>query len=297
MLETFHLFLNSREIWQGAVTAGALAGAVCGFLGVYIVLNRMVFVSAAMAQVSSLGVMIAFWITSHQEAVHGHSEDSLALVMAMVFTLGFSLFLARSRSDLQLARVRSSESVIGTAYILSSALVLLLSDRIAQGAHDVSNLLFGNAVIVDAVHLQLLAAMTLPFLAVHIWLMKDVFFVSYDAPTARTMGYPVRSLQLFLLMSLGIVISICTRTIGALPVFAFSTLPAICALALFENVRVVFLVATVLGVLSAVGGYTASFVLSFPTGACMTAFAAAALFVGLLAKSLLRLVKGFAAKV
>jgi zinc transport system permease protein len=287
MFEMFQLFLQSHEIWSGAVTAGAIAGAVCGFLGVYIVLNRMVFVSAAMAQVSSLGVMIAFWATSHAEAMKGHAEDSYALLMALAFTLGFSLFLARHRGDMQLSRVRSSESVIGYAYILSSALVLLFSDRVSQGAHDVSNLLFGNAVIVDPLHLKLLMAMTIPLLLVHVWLIKDIFFVSFDSSTARTMGYPVRALQLFLLVSLGVVISISTRTIGALPVFAFSTLPAICALSLFSNIRVVFVVALVLGALSAIGGYAASFVLSFPTGACMTAFSGAAVVFGIAAKSLI----------
>lgn len=288
MGEKFELLLASRDIWAGAVMAGAISGAVCGFLGVYIVLNRMVFVSAAMAQVSSLGVMLAFWISSHAEAVQGHSEDTLALFMAMLFTLGFSLFLAKSRNDLQLARVRSSEAVIGTAYILSSALVILISDRVSQGAHDVSNLLFGNAVIVDATHLGLLSVIALPIFALHLWLLKDIFFVSYDAATARTMGYPVRVLHLFLLGSLGVVISICTRTIGALPVFAFSTLPAICAITLFQNIRIIFFVATVLGIFAASGGYAASFLWSYPTGACMTAFAGAALLMGVFVNVVLR---------
>lgn len=264
------------------MAAGAISGAVCGFLGVYIILNRMVFVSAAMAQVSSLGVMIAFWIASHARNLQDHSEDTLALVMALVFTLAFAAFLARQRMDMQLARIRSSEAVIGGAYILSSAFVLLLSDRVAQGAHDVANLLFGNAVVVDPVHLKLVSVMALPILAAHVWLYKDIYFISYDPTTARAMGYPVRVLQLFLLLSLGIVISVTTRTIGALPVFAFSTLPAVAALALFSNIRVILFAATLLGALSAVGGYGASFALSFPTGACMTAFAGAAMTIAVL---------------
>lgn len=288
MVETFKLFLESSDIWGGAVAAGAITGAVCGFLGVYVVLNRMVFVSAALAQISSLGVMLAFWISSHSSAHETHVDDTAALLLGIGFAVAFSIFLVRARADLQVARVRSSESIIGFAYIVSSAGVVLLGDRVSQGAHDVANLLFGNAVIVDGFHLALLACLTLPFLALHIWLFKDVFFVSYDATTAKTMGYPVRFLQLFLLLTFGIVISIATRTIGALPVFAFSTLPAMFALAIFENIYFVFAAATLMGVLSAVGGYAASFMLSFPTGACMSAFGGMALVAALLAKRLLR---------
>ena len=49
MTEKLALFWQSYDIWSGAIGAGVLAGAVCGFLGVYIVMGRMVFVSAAMA--------------------------------------------------------------------------------------------------------------------------------------------------------------------------------------------------------------------------------------------------------
>ena len=36
-----------------------VAGALCGFLGVYVVLRRVVFVSAALTQLSTLGVIVA----------------------------------------------------------------------------------------------------------------------------------------------------------------------------------------------------------------------------------------------
>lgn len=281
------LFLSSWELWGGAVAAGCVAGAVMGYLGVYVVLHRIVFVSAAMSEVSSLGVMIAFWL-AQQEAVASahHTEDVLPLLFAALFTGVFAAAMAGQASARIADRSRSAESLIGTVYLLSAAGLVLIGDRVSQGAHDVSNILFGNTVIVDGPHLALLVGVCLPLFAVHLWLRKDLLFISFDPAMATTLGYPVGWLRFYLLVSLGMVISIATRTIGALPVFGFSVLPAVAALGLFRDLRFSFAAAAVLGAVSAFAGYLISFLFSFPTGACMTATAGVLL---LLAKAM----KGF----
>ena len=55
-------FTQSYFLWKEAVAAGAVIGALCGFLGVSVVLRRIIFVSAALTQVSGLGVAFAFYI-------------------------------------------------------------------------------------------------------------------------------------------------------------------------------------------------------------------------------------------
>ncbi len=274
MLEQLSLFFSSWELWGNAVAAGVILGIVCGFLGLYVVLHRIVFVSAAMSQVSSFGVMLSFYLVNI-EAMHPfhHSEDILPLILAGGLTGFFAMTMAGQTEARIADRSRSAESLIGAAYLISTAGLLLVGDRVAQGAHDVSNILFGNAVAVDTTHLIFLAIVCIPIFLVHIWLRKDILLISYDSTMAATLGYPVGALRMFLLLSLGIVISTGTRTIGALPVFSFSVIPAMAALLLFPNVRSSFLVASMIGGLSAFLGYLASFLFSFPTGACMTAMA------------------------
>lgn len=280
-MDKLALFFSSWQLWGGAVLAGSVVGAVCGFLGIYVILHRIVFVSAAMSEVSSLGVMVAFWLTQ-LEVVHTshHSEDVLPLTLAAIFTGVFSTAMANHSSALIADRTKSAEAFIGSVYLISAAGLLLVGDRVTQGAHDVANVLFGNSVVVDFPHLIFLVAVCVPVLALHVWLRKDVLFASFDPTMASTLGYPVRTLRVFLLVSLGIVISIGTRTIGALPVFSFSVLPAMACLALFEDVRYSFLAAAIVGSLSAFLGYLFSFLFSFPTGACMTATAGLFLCLG-----------------
>ena len=54
-MEKLQLFIESWEFFREASIAGLLAGALLGALGCYIVHGRMVFMSAALSQVSSAG--------------------------------------------------------------------------------------------------------------------------------------------------------------------------------------------------------------------------------------------------
>ena len=54
-----------HEAWiRDAVIVAMLAGAVCAYVGVFIVLKRMVFVSAALSSMSGVGVASAFYLAS-----------------------------------------------------------------------------------------------------------------------------------------------------------------------------------------------------------------------------------------
>lgn len=279
-MEQLTLFFSSWKFWLNAISASILLGAVCGFLGIYVVLHRIVFVSAAMSQVSSLGVMLAFLLVSI-EALHPahHSEDILPLLLAFILTGAFAIAMAKHTQARISDRSKSIESLIGVVYLASTAGLLLVGDRVAQGPHDVSNILFGNAVSVDTTHLLVLGFVCLPVFFIHIWLRKDILFISFDPTMAATLNYPVRTLRIFLLVSIGIVISVGTRTIGALPVFSFSVIPAMTTLLLFEGLSISFAMATIFGATSAFLGYLFSFLFSFPTGASMTAAASGILLI------------------
>ena len=240
-----------------------------------------------MSQVSSLGVMIAFFVAQVAALHTTHPyEDLFPLLMAAVLTGVFATAMAGQAQARIADRSKSAESFIGAVYLVSTAGLILVGDRVTQGAHDVANILFGNAVAVDLPHLVFLFILCVPIFVAHLWLRKDILFISFDPTMATTLKYPVVLLRVFLLVSLGIVISIGTRTIGALPVFSFSVLPAMAALLLFENLGASFFAATVMGGLAAFLGYLVSFIFSFPTGACMTVVAGGFLLLSKIIASL-----------
>ena len=73
-----------------------------------------------------------------------------------------------------------------------------------------------------------------------------------------------------------------TRAVGALPVFAFTVVPAAAALMVTERLRTTIALSVAIGIVSAAVGYYVSWVESLPTGASMVIVASLFLVPGLL---------------
>ncbi len=257
-MPTWTDFVGALDLFRDAILCGAIAGAALGFLGVFIVLRRMVFVTAAITQVAGLGVALGMLVGTHGD--HGEGP--------VLWAVGVSL-LAAGLFVLDLSRVRlSRETVLAAVWLTGSGGAVLVGDRIAAEAHDVAAILFGSAVLVRPEDLKLVLIFGLGSLGLAAWARKGLVFAGYDPDGARVQGVPVRLLEGGLLVLVTLVVSVATRALGALPVFAFSVLPAMAALLAVQRLSGVFLVALLGGVVCAVAGYMAAFFLSFPVGAC-----------------------------
>jgi zinc transport system permease protein len=158
--------------------------------------------------------------------------------------------------------------------VVASALVVLGVSRLVHAAHDLGGMVFGNAVAVPASDLVVIAAVAVICLALHGLFAKELAFTSFDGETAQALGMNVRLWDAVLFLTIGLAIPATARALGALPVFAFLTLPAAGALALRAPFRVAFALAAALGVVAAGGGYVLSWLAELPTGATMVAIAA-----------------------
>jgi zinc transport system permease protein len=158
---------------------------------------------------------------------------------------------------------------------------VIIGDRITQDAHDLTAILFGSAVVVQPADLYWVGAATVILLGGHLVLWRALLFVGYDPLGAEVQGMPVRGLNGFLFVSVGLAVALCTRALGALPVFAFSVLPAMTALALTSRIGLCFVLATVFGAFSGVAGFAVSFRAELPVGATETGMAVALLAAAL----------------
>ncbi len=260
----FAEFIESYFLWKEAVASGAVIGALCGFLGVYVVLRRIIFISAALTQVSALGVAAAFYLGSF--AVGWILPLINPVVLSLVFTLLAAYLFAVKKDFMRITQ----EAVIGFGFLLASALVVILSDKLTHGASDISDIIFGSAVIVSIQDLYIILTVALIVGIMHLKLHKDFLFVSFDPDSSALFKYPVKLTNTLLLISIGAVISVSTKAIGALPVFGLLALPAMSALLLTEKLSRVFMISIIIGISSSVLGYFISFILSIPTGASIT---------------------------
>ncbi len=256
------------------IVCGALAGALLGTLGVYVVLRRMVFVSAAVSEAAGFGVVLAFAAQAFL-GVPALLADPL-LGAAVVAILASRLFV-HDPIRLHLSR----ESVLGVVFVLSGAAALLLGSRIPQETHDIQHVLFGTAVMVRTADLIAVAAVAVALLSLHAWVHRGLALATFDPDGAAVQGLPVRLLDVSLFLAIGLAVAVTTHAIGALPVFALTILPAVAALALVRRLVHALVLSCALGLISGAVGYVAAYLLALPVGASQAGVAGLLALLGM----------------
>ncbi|HJU65639.1 MAG TPA: metal ABC transporter permease, partial [Gemmatimonadaceae bacterium] len=232
MLDAILLF---REALYGAV----VIAVACSTLSVYVVLRRIVFVGAALAQLSSAGIALALFLAGlgWLPALTAHPL-TLSLIVTLAGTLFFGVAGGRSRIP--------TDATLGTTYAVAAAFGILLIAKAAAGeAHDI--FLSGNILGITRSDTYVLLAVSIPVLLIHAVFYKEFLFVSFDRETAGTFGYNVTFWNLLLYFTLGLVIAFAMQFAGVILVFNFLVLPAVTGLLVARSVGGMFVVAIAAG--------------------------------------------------
>jgi zinc transport system permease protein len=249
-----------RESLYGALVI-ALA---CSVLGVYVVLRRIVFVGAALAQLSSAGIALAVFLAgvAGAEGLGAHP-----VTLSLLVTLAGALFFGVEGGG---RGPVPPEATIGVTYAVAAAAGILLVAKATSGeAHDI--FLQGNILGITRKDTLVLLGVSVPVLLVHLVFYKEFLFVSFDRETARTLGYRVGAWNLLLYLTLGLVIAFAMQFAGVMLVFNFLVLPAVTGLLLGRGMASVFAWSVVSALVAAVVGFTLSVPYDLPTGPAMIA--------------------------
>lgn len=258
--------LDAVLLFRDALYGSLIIAVTCAVLGVYVVLRRIVFVGAALAQISSAGIALAYWLAGQgiATALATHPEAlSLAVTLASV-----AFFAGAMRGPVP------PDARIGVWYAAAAAAgILLIAKATAGDAHDI--FLQGNILgITRSDTVELLIA-SVPVVAGQFFFQKELLFTSFDRETARTLGYRVGLWDLGFYLVLGFVISIAMQFAGVLLVFNFLVLPAVTGLLLARGMAGTFVISTVAALLAALIGFAMSIPFDLPTGPTMIAVSTA----------------------
>jgi zinc transport system permease protein len=238
-----------------ALLAGLIVTGVCGYVGVYVVLKRIVFVGVALAEVSSAGVALAL--------LTGINPFLGAVVLMFA---GIGLFSVRWAP-----RKVSQEAFIGVGWAVASALGVLLIAKSAQGEAHMHDLLFGNILTVDGPTVWLTTLGLAVVLIIHALFAKEFQFISFDADTAAAMGYRARTWDLLLYATIGLSIAFSIHTVGVLLAFSALVLPPVTALLLTSRMKSALAASVVLSLIPVPIGLYLSFVGDLPSSATIVA--------------------------
>ena len=256
MLDVVWLF---REALFGTL----LIALGCSVLGVYVVLRRIVFVGAALAQISSAGIALAIFLGS---AGLGLGTLTGELGLSFLATVGGVVFFTVTGTR----RRVPPDSALGLSYVVAGAVgVLLIAKAAGADVHDL--FIQGNILGITTRDLVILLLVAVAVLAIHMLLYKEFLFVSYDPEMAETLGYSTRRWTFMLYLTIGVMIAMAMRSAGVLLVFNFLVTPAVTGLLLGRNMRGVFVWAVVSGLVAALSGFVLSVPFDLPTGPAIIA--------------------------
>lgn len=247
--------IYAQPFMRDALLAACLAGAMLGYLGIFIVLRRTVFLGAAMPQLAALGVAAALVI--------GFAPLAGALAGTLVGVAVLSFIPSRSRVP--------PDAAVGIAFALASSVAILLLARSAEGETHVLQILSGDILGTTAQEITWMAIVFGVTMIVHFACWKEFIYVSYDSEMAATLGLRVGFWDGLLFLTIGVCVALALRVSGAIVSFAFLVGPAAAALLFSRKLSVIVVLAIVFGMFSASAGLTLSFLYDLPSGPTIAA--------------------------
>ncbi len=214
MMVVFDLFEPyGFQFFQHGIIVATIAGALCGLLGVFVVLRGMSYIGHGL---------------SH--AVFGGAAASA--VIGINFFIGAGIWGIISGvliARVARRRVLGADAAIGVVTTASFALGLALMNRYGQASKSIEAVLFGSVLgvkVADIVAVSLVAVFALAVIVV--WYRK-LLFSTFDPDVAQVSGVNVSVVEVVLLSLLSLTILVTMRVIGTLLISALLVIPAAAA--------------------------------------------------------------------
>ena len=236
-----------RAIW-----VCALIGGVCGFLSSFITLKGWSLMGDALSHAVVPGVAIAYLLGW---------PFALGAFIAGLLAAGAMAFV-KSQS-----RIRE-DATIGIVFTTFFAFGLLIIS-LFRARVDLKTIIFGNILGIsdwDVLQLILISLVTLVVLGLK-W--KDLMLFCFDPSQARTLGLPVRVLNITLLSLLSATAVAALQAVGAILVVAMLVTPGATAYLLTDRFRTMLWLSSLMGAITSTVGAYASYFLNGATGGCI----------------------------
>ncbi|KZZ45176.1 hypothetical protein A3759_10215 [Thalassolituus sp. HI0120] len=248
--------------WLVPLLTGVLLATITGPLGSFVVWRRMAFFGDTLAHGALLGITLG---------VLTDINLTVALALSCVL-LALLLMPLQNRSNL------SSDTLLGI--VSHSTLAIgLVALSLADGVRvDLMSYLFGDLLAVEISDLAWVSASVMVIGGLMALNWRGLLASTVSPELAEIDGYPVKRLNLLLVLMLAMVVALAMKIVGILLVSALLVVPAATARSFARTPQQMVLIAAASGISSVLLGIWASFQWDTPTGPSVVV-AAAGLFI------------------
>ncbi len=243
---------------QRGMLALILVGGISAVVGCFVVVRGMSFFGDALAHSILPGVAISY------TASGGYVASNL-----FIGGLGAGIVSALVIAWLTRKVEVKEDSAIAIVFVTFFALGIAIVSTQASYAADLSHILFGSINGIGQSDLQMVAAMGAAVLVIIALLYKEFQIISFDLSLAHSLRLPVEFLRILLLILIALTIVASLQAVGIALMLALLITPAATARLLVKRLHHMIVIASLLGILSGVVGFYASYYLDIPSGACI----------------------------
>lgn len=226
-------FLDSWALFQHTWLAGWCIAATLALLGVLIVARDQIFIGAAVAQASVLGIALPM-AAAGALGVAWLEHDAFLGASAVAFAMGATLLAARPPG--QPAR-ESPEALTGWAFLGAGALAVLVLAQNPHGTEEIHRLVASSLIGATGVDVVLLAGLLAVTTTVFALAWRPLLLATIDPLTAAALGVRTRAWSVGAAAWLGLAVGLSGRVSGLVFTFGCLVLPALVAKGLCREMR------------------------------------------------------------
>ena len=254
--------LFADDYARRALLEALLVGALCGIVGVHVVLRRLSFFTMAMTHATFPGVVLA--------ALVGVDLLLGSGLFGLLVVLGVTWLSSRPRSD--------PSAAVGVVLSAGFALGVVLLSAQEGFTRDLSAYLVGSVLTVQTSDLVKSAVVLVVVAGVRAAVGKELVFGAFDRDGLVALGYPARRLDLLLLLVVELTVVTPVPAVGTILSVALLVAPAAAARLWCDRIGPMTAVAAGIGMASGVAGLVVSQLAEVAAGAAIV-LAACGFFV------------------
>ena len=250
------------EFFRNGFIAAVIVGALCGFVGVYVVLRRMSYIGHGLSHAIFGGAVLSY-------------------VMNVNFFVGaglWALFSGLLIHQISHRRWVGADAAIGVVTTSSFALGVAIVSTYRSFTRNIEAALFGNILGITQKDLWIVVIISLIVSVVLIILRRQLLFATFDPEVASAYGVSTGKIDLIFITLLAVTVLASTQILGVTLVAAAMVIPPVIARYLTNRFQRLLILSPLIGILCGAVGMYLSFYLDVSSAATIV-LTSAALFI------------------
>jgi ABC-type Mn2+/Zn2+ transport system permease subunit len=250
------------EFFRNGFIAAVMIGALCGFIGVYVVLRRMSYIGHGLSHAIFGGAVLSY-------------------VWNLNFFVGGGLWALLAGVLIHWVSHRrwvGADAAIGVVTTSSFALGVAIISTHRSFTRNIEAALFGNILGITNTDVWIVVLISLIVFAALFVIRRPLLFATFDPEVAAAYGVSTGKIDLLFIMLLAVTVLASTQILGVTLVAAAMVTPPVIARYLTQRFQTLLLVSPLLGAFCGAAGMFLSFHFDISSAATIV-LTSAALFI------------------